>query len=96
MKGYKSCSAFTNFYFNSYRDDFYILILARPLKVGPIRFNVLKRGTSKPGLYRPKDRQRSEVLKKINIEDNGFKDLSSWESTKRGPYMSEDRPCKLI
>ncbi len=77
LNNYKSRSAFTNFCFSSHKDDFYILIPARPLKTGPIRPNASKKGTPKPDLYKSKDRQRSKVLKKINIKDNGFKDLSS-------------------
>src|SRR6266566_3422957 len=96
LKGYKSRSAFANFCFSFYKDDFYILVLARPLKAGPIRLNALEGGTPKPGLYRFKDCQQSEVSKGINIKDNGFKDPSSWESIERGPRMPEDRPYKLI
>ncbi len=77
LKGYKSRSVFVNFCFSSYRDDFYIFISVRPLKIGPIRFNVLKGETSKLGFYRPIDCQRSEVLKGVNIGNNGFKDLNS-------------------
>ena len=56
LKGQKSYSAFANFCYSSHKDDFYILILARPLKAGPIRPNVLKGVTPKLGLHRPKDR----------------------------------------
>jgi len=91
LKGYKSRSAFINFCFNSYKDDFYILVPARSLKAGPIKPNVLKRGTSKLGLHKPKDRQRSKVSEGVKTGDNGFKEPSSWESIKRGPCISEDR-----
>ena len=96
LKNYKSRSTFTNFYFNSYKTDFYIPVPAKPLKAGPTRPNILEKGTPKPGLHRPKDRQQSKVSKKINTGDNGFRDPSSWESTKKGPYMPEDRPYKPI
>ncbi len=96
LKGYKSRSAFINFCFSFYRDDSYISIPARPLKAGPIKPNALERGTPKPGLHRPKDRQRSEILEGINIGNNSFKDSSSWESIERGPRMPEDRPCKPV
>ncbi len=56
LKGYKSCSVFVNFYFSSYRDDFYISVSARPLKVGSIKFNVLEERIPKLSLYRFKDR----------------------------------------
>jgi len=77
LKGYKNCSAFVNFYFSFYKDDFYISIPIRPLKIGPIKPNVLKKGTPKLGLHRPKDRQQSKISERINIRDNGFKDLNS-------------------
>src|SRR6266566_5810159 len=96
LKGYKSCNAFINFYFSFYKDDFYILISTRPLKVRSIRLNASKRGTPKLGFYRLKDRQRSEVSKGVNIKDNGFKDFSFWESIERGPHISEDRLYKLV
>ncbi len=96
LKGYKSRSAFINFCFSFYKDDFYIFILVKPLKIGPIRFNVLKRRTPKPGLYRPKNCQRFEVLKKVNIRDNGFKNLSSWESIEGRLYVPEDRLYKSV
>ncbi len=96
LKGHKSCSVFANFCFSSYRDDFYIFVPARPLKVGFIRLNVLEGGTPKPGFHRFKDRQRSEVSEGVNIGDNGFRDLSSWESTEGGPCVSEDRPCEPV
>jgi len=67
LKGYKSRSVFVNFCFNFYKTDFYILVPVRPLKVGPIRPNVSKGETLKLGLYRPIDRQRSEVLEVVNI-----------------------------
>ncbi len=66
------------------------------MKAGPIKFNVLEKGTLKPGLHRSKDRQRSEVLEGINIGNNNFKDLNSWKSNERGPRIPEDRPYKPI
>ena len=66
------------------------------MKVRPIRFNALKKGTSKPGLHKPKDRHRSKVSKEVNIGDNGFKDLSFWESIEGGLHISEDKPCEPI
>jgi len=96
LKYYKSCSAFVNFCFNFYKDDFYILVPARSLKAGPIRSNALEERTPKPGIHRPKDHQWSKVSKGINTRDNGFKDLNSWESIKRRPFMSEDRLYKLV
>jgi len=96
LKGYKSRSAFANFCFNFYKDDFYIFIPVRSLKAGLIRPNALKRGTPKLGLHRPKDCQRSEVSEGVNTGDNGFKNPSSWESIERGLRMSEDRLCKPI
>ncbi len=77
LKGYKNRNIFINFYFSFYKDDFYILIPARPLKAGPTKPNASKKRTPKPGLHKLKDRQRSEVLKRVNIGDNGFKDPSS-------------------
>ena len=77
LKDYKSCNAFANFCFSFYRDDFYMLILAKPLKVGPIRPNASKRETLKLGLHRPKNRQRSKVSEGINTGNNNFKDLNS-------------------
>ena len=91
LKGYKSRSVFVNFCFSFYKDDFYIFILVRSLKVGPIRSNVLEKEIPKPSLYKFKDRQRFEVLKRVNIGDNGFKDPSFWESTEKRPYVPEDR-----
>ncbi len=96
LKGYKSYSAFANFCFSFYRDDFYIFVPAKPLKIGPIRSNALKKGTPRLGLHRSKDRQQFEVSEGVNIGNNGFKDFNSWESTERGPYMPEDRLCKLV
>ena len=93
LKGQKSCSAFVNFCYSFHRDDFYILISVRSLKVGSIRFNALEGVIPKLGLYKPKDRQRSEVLEGITIGKDGFRDPSSWESTERGPRVPEDRPC---
>ena len=96
LKGYKSNSVFINFCYSFHKDDFYIFIPAKSLKVGSNKFNVLKRITPKLGLYRPKDCQRSKVLKKVDIGNNGFRDLSSWESIERGPRTPEDRPCELV
>ncbi len=96
LKGYKSNSAFINFCYNFYKDDFYIPIPAKPLKIGPNKSNVSEGVTPKSGLHRPKDRQRSEVLERVNIGNNGFRDPSSWESIKRGPCISEDRPYELV
>ncbi len=96
LKGYKSYNVFTNFCFSFYKDDFYIFVLARPLKARPTRFNVLKRGTPKPSFHRPKDRQQSEVSKRVNIGDNGFKDPNSWESIEKRPRIPEDRPYKPV
>ena len=96
LKSYKSRNAFVNFCFNSCRDDFYILVLIRPLKIEPTRPNVSEEGTPKPSLHRPKDRQRSEVSERVNIGDNGFKDPNSWESTERGPCVPEDRPYEPV
>ena len=76
LKGQKSRSAFANFCYSSHRDDFYIPIPARPLKVGPIRLNASEGVTPKPGLHRPKDRQRSEVLEGVTIGKDGFRDPS--------------------
>ena len=96
LKGYKSRSAFANFCFNSHKDDFYIPVPTRPLKTRPTRLNASEGGTPKPGLHRPKDRQRFEVSKGIITGKDGFKDLSSWESIERGPYIPEDRPYKPV
>jgi len=73
-----------------------MLILAKPLKVGPIRSNASEGGTPKPGFYKSKDRQRSEVSKGVNIGNNSFKDSSSWKSIERGLCVPEDRPCELV
>ncbi len=40
LKSYKSNNAFTNFCYSSYRDNFYIFIPAKPLKVEPNKFNI--------------------------------------------------------
>ena len=77
LKSYKSRSAFANFCFSFYKDDFYIFVLVRPLKAGPIRLNALKKETPKPGLYKPIDRQQSKVSEGVNIGDNNFKDFNS-------------------
>ncbi len=96
LKGHKSCSAFANFCFSFHKDDFYILVPARPLKTGPIKPNASKEGTPKPDLHRPKDRQRSKVSKRVNTGDNGFRNLSFWKSTEGGPRMPEDRPYEPV
>ncbi len=96
LKSYKSNSAFTNFCYSFYKDNFYIPISAKLLKVGSNKSNALKRITSKSSPYKPKDYQQSEVLKRINIGNNDFKDFNSWESIERGPHMPEDRPCKPV
>ncbi len=77
LKRFKSSNAFANFCYGSYKDDFYISIPIRPLKVGFNKSNVLKGVTPKLNLYKFKDRHRSMVLKKVTIGNNGFKDLSS-------------------
>src|SRR6266566_10050220 len=96
LKGYKSRSTFANFCFSSHRDDVYIPVSAKPLKAEFTRLNASKGGTPKPSLHRPKDRQRSEVSERVNIGDNGFKDLSFWESIEKGPRIHEDRPYELV
>src|SRR6266699_3763369 len=96
FKRSKSSSTFANFCYGSYRDDFFISIPVRPLKVESNKPNALEGVTLKPGLYRPKDRHRSVVSEEITIGNNGFKDLSSWESIEKGPRMSEDRPYELV
>ncbi len=96
MKGFKSSSVFANFYYGSYKDDFYILIPIRFLKVGPNKSNTLEQVTPKPGPYRFKDCHWFMVLEGVTIENNGFKDLSFWESIERGLCMSENRFCELV
>ena len=96
LKGPKSNGAFANFCYGFYKDDFYISILARPLKVGPNKFNASKKVTPKLGPYRSKDRHRFVVSEGITIGNNGFKDSSSWESIERGPCVPEDRPCEPV
>ncbi len=96
LKSYKNYSAFANFCFNFYKNDFYILILTKPLKARLIKPNALEKGTPKLGLHRPKDRQQFEVSKEINTGDNGFKDPNSWESTEKRPCIPEDRPYKPV
>ncbi len=75
LKGSKSSGAFVNFCYGSYRDDFYIFIPVRLLKVGPNKLN---------------------VLEGVTIGNNGFRDLSFWESIERGPCVLEDRLCELV
>src|SRR6266699_3487457 len=66
LKDHKNNSAFVNFYYNSHKNDLYILIPAKPLKAGPNNPNALEGIIPKLNLYRPKDRQRSEVSEGIN------------------------------
>src|SRR6266699_5465718 len=93
LKGQKNRNAFANFCYSSHRDDFYIPIPARPLKAGPTRPNASEEITPKPGLHKPKDRQRFEISKGVTTGKDSFRDPSSWESTERGPRIPEDRPC---
>ncbi|SRR6266566_912449 len=83
LTGYKNNNVFINFCYNSYKDDFYILIPAKPLKVKLNKLNALERGTPKLILHKLKDRRRFKVLKGINIGNNGFKNPSSWESIEK-------------
>ncbi len=55
LKRFKNSSVFTNFYYSFYKDDFYISILIRPLKIRLNKFNVLKEVTPKPSFYKFKD-----------------------------------------
>jgi len=96
LKGQKSRNVFANFCYNSYRDDFYISILARSLKTGFIRSNALERVILKSSLHKPKDRQWFEVSEEVTTRKDGFKDLNSWESTERGLRMPEDRSCMPV
>ncbi len=96
LKDHKSSNVFVNFYYNSYKDDFFIPISARSLKAGFNKLNVSKGVTPKSGPYRPKDCHRSEVSKEVNIRNNGFKDPNSWESIERGLHIPEDRPCEPV
>ena len=96
LKGHKSNTAFANFYYSSYRDDFYIFIPAKPLKAKPNKPNVSEGVISKLGPYRPKNRQWSEVLEGVDIKNNNFKDSSSWESIEGGLRVSEDRSCEPV
>jgi len=96
LKGFKSSSVFTNFYYSFYKDDFFIFISVRLLKVKFNKFNVLEEVISKPGLYKSKDCHRFEVLKGINIGNTGFKDLRSWESIEGMFRMSEDKLCEPV
>ncbi len=77
LKRPKNNGAFANFYYGSYKDDFYILIPARPLKIGSNKPNASKRVTPKPGPHRLKDRHRSVVSKRVTTGNNSFKDLNS-------------------
>ncbi len=96
MKEPKNSGTFANFCYGSYKDNFYIPIPARPLKAGLNKSNASEGVTPKPGPHRPKDRHRSVVSEGVTTRNNGFRDLSSWESIERGPRMPEDRPYKLI
>ena len=96
LKSYKSNNAFTNFCYSFHKDDFFIPIPSRPLKAGSNKSNALEGVTSKPGPHRPKDRHRSKVSKGVNTGDNNFKDPRSWESIKKRPRISEDKPCKPV
>ncbi len=96
LKGFKSSGAFANFCYGSHRDDFYIFILARPLKVGFNKLNASEGVTPKPSLYRLKDCHRFVVSEGVTIGNNGFRDLSSWESIERGSRVPEDRPCEPV
>jgi len=77
LKNHKSSSAFANFCYSSYKDNFYIPIPAKSLKVGPNKLNALKKITPKSSLYKSKDRQRSKVSEGVDTGNNGFKDLNS-------------------
>ncbi len=96
LKGLKNSGVFANFYYGFYKDDFYIFIPAKPLKVGLNKFNALERITPKPGLYKSKDCHRSVVSKRVITRNNSFKDSSSWEFIEKGPRIPEDRPYKLV
>ncbi len=76
LKDHKSSSAFANFCYSFHRDDFYILILVKPLKAKHNKPNALEKITPKSGLYRPKDCQWFKVSKGVDIGNNGFKDAS--------------------
>src|SRR6266699_1743994 len=91
LKGHKSNSAFANFYYSFYKDDFFIPIPVRPLKIEPNKFNASEGVTPNLNLYRLKDCHRFEVSNGVNIGNNGFKDLNSWESIEKGHRMPEDR-----
>ena len=77
LKDYKSSSVFINFYYSFYKDDFFIFIPVKLLKTGFNKFNALEKVIPKLSLYRFKDYHRSEVLKRVNIEDNDFKNPNS-------------------
>src|SRR6266566_5114649 len=96
LKRPKSNGAFANFCYSFHKDDFYISIPARPLKIRSNKLNALEKVIPKPGPHRPKDRHRSVVSEGVTIGNNGFRDFNSWESTERGLRMSEDRPCELV
>ncbi len=96
LKKLKNSGAFTNFYYNSYKDDFYIFISVRPLKVGPNKSNTSEEVIPKPGPHRSKDCHQSIVSEGVTIGNNGFKDLSSWESIERGLRILEDRPYEPV
>ncbi len=96
LKGHKNSNAFANFCYNFYKDDFYIFILAKPLKARPNKSNASKKVIPKSNLYKSKDCQQFEISKKINIGNNGFKDLNFWESTKERLCMPKDKPCEPV
>src|SRR6266566_759658 len=96
LKKPKNNSVFANFYYGFYKDDFYIFISARSLKIGFNKSNALERITPKLSLHKPKDRHRSVVSEGVTIGNNGFKDFSSWESTEKGPHIPEDRPYEPV
>ncbi len=66
------------------------------MKAGFNKPNVLKKITPKLGPHKPKDRQRSEVLKRVDTGNNGFKDSSFWESIEGRFCMPEDRSCEFV
>ncbi len=66
------------------------------MKARPNKLNALNGVIPKLSLYRPKDCQRSEVLKRVDIGNNGFKDPSFWESIEGGLCISKDRPCEFV
>ena len=96
LKGYKSNNVFINFCYNFYKDDFCIFIPVKLLKVGLNKLNVSEKVILKSSFYRLKDRQRSGVLEGVNTGNNGFEDLSFWESIEGGLCMPEDKSYKFV